>query len=162
GARFAPGGSLLFAATLVSGAAMYLAIGALASQLNATRGQAATIASAVLSASFVVRMAADSSSGLGWLRWLTPVGWLEEARPLRDPQPLALAPIGALVLTGTVLTVLLASGRDLGASVLPEGEGRRGATRWLVGPISLALRLSGPAAFAWLAGITNYATMFGS
>jgi ABC-2 type transport system permease protein len=161
-AHFPPGESLLFAATLVSGAAMFLAIGALASQLSATRGQAATIAAGVLGGSFVVRMIADSSSGLGWLRWLTPIGWMEEVRPLRDPQPLALAPVLALVVAATGLTVLLAGGRDLGASVLPEGAGRRGASWWLVGPLTLALRLTGPAAIGWLIGIAGFAAMFGS
>lgn len=60
GARFSTGGSLLFAVAMVSGAAMFIAIGALASQLCATRSQAATISAAVLGTSYVVRMIADS------------------------------------------------------------------------------------------------------
>jgi ABC-2 type transport system permease protein len=161
GARFSVGESLLFAAALVSGAAMFLAIGALASQLSATRSQAATLAAAVLGASFVVRMVADSSNSLGWLRWVTPLGWVEELHPLRDPQPLALAPIITLVLVCTGLAIILAGSRDLGASVLPEGEGRRSDTWWLIGPISLAVRLSMLTALSWLVGIAGFAAMFG-
>jgi ABC-2 type transport system permease protein len=66
------------------------------------------------------------------------------------------------VLAGAALTVLLAGGRDLNASVLREREGTRGSTWWLVGPTSLALRLSGPAALGWLAGIAGFAAMLGS
>jgi ABC-2 type transport system permease protein len=162
GARFSTLGSLLFAVDLVAGAAMFLAVGAFASQLSATRGQAVRIAAAVLGGSFILRMVADSSTGLGWLRWLTPLGWLEELHPMPDPQPLALAPIFALVLIGALGTVLLAGNRDLGSSILGEGEGRHGATWWLVGPTTLALRLAGPGAIGWLVGIGGFAAMFGS
>lgn len=61
GARFGFIGSVLFAAAMVSGAAMFPAIGALASELRATRGEAATLAAFVLGAAWVVRMIGDSS-----------------------------------------------------------------------------------------------------
>src|ERR1051326_7117915 len=86
GARFPLDLSILYAVSLVSGAAMFLAIGALASQLAANSSQATLLGSAVLGLSFVIRLIADATSGLGWLRWLSPLGWLEELRPLRDPQ----------------------------------------------------------------------------
>src|ERR1035437_917520 len=72
GAHFSVAGSLLLALGLVSGAAMFLAIGALTSQLSATRGQAATLAAAVLGASFAIRLVADSRTSLTWLLWLSP------------------------------------------------------------------------------------------
>jgi len=161
-AHFSVGAALFFAAALVSGGAMFLAIGALTSQLSATRGQSATIAAAVLGAAYVVRVFADSSNALGWLRWLTPLGWIEELRPLADPQPMALIPIVVCVLACAGLTILLAGRRDLNASLVHESEGRLGETRWLRGPTSLALRLSRPAALAWLAGIIAFSVLFGS
>ncbi len=161
GAHFVVGASLLFAVAMVSSAAMFLAIGSLASQLSATRGQAAAIASAVLGASFLVRMVADSSRGLGWLRWLSPIGWVEELRPLRDQQPLALLPIVALVAGCAALTVLLAGRRDLSASVFREGAASGGAARWLVGPTSLALRVTRSAALGWLLGAAGFGAILG-
>jgi ABC-2 type transport system permease protein len=152
GARFGLGGSLLFSVGLVSGAAMFLAIGALTSQLSATRGQAAMLAAGVLGASFVLRIAADSRAGLGGLRWLSPLGWIEELRPLRDAQPLALLPVVALVLVCAALAVALAERRDLNASILREREGPDREPRGLTGPTSLALRLTRTTALAWLAG----------
>src|SRR5262249_19011392 len=89
GANFGFVESVLFAITLVCGAAMFLAVGSLASQLAATRGQAATLAGALLAVSFLIRMIADASRGLGWMRWLSPFGWVEEIHPLRGFQPIA-------------------------------------------------------------------------
>jgi polyether ionophore transport system permease protein len=160
GAHFSIGGSFLFAFAMVSGAAMFLAVGAVTSQLSATRGQAAMIAAAVLGASFLVRMIADSRSDLGWLRWASPIGWIEELHPLRDAQPLALVPIVAIVAIGAVLTPALAAKRDLGASVFRERESR-GTGRWLAGPITLAVRLVRPAALGWLAGFATIAIVQG-
>ena len=161
GARFPMERSLLFALAMVSGPAMFLAIGALASQMSATRGQAITIGTAILGASYLLRMVADSRSSLGWMRWLSPIGWVQELRPLRDPQPWALIPIVALVLICAGLTVLLAGRRDLNASFLREGEGRTGDGRWLLGPVSLVLRLSIRTALAWLAGLAAMGVIYG-
>ncbi len=161
GAHFSVGASLLFAVAMVSSAAVFLAVGALASQLSATRGQAAMIAAAVLGASFLVRMVADSQSRLGWLRWLSPIGWVEEMHPLRDPQPLALVLSVALVVVCAGFTMLLAGRRDLNASILREREGGLRDTRWLAGPTSLALRLTRPAALGWLGGIAAIAVIQG-
>ncbi len=154
-------GSLLFAVALVSGAAMFLGIGALASQLSATRGQAMMIGAGVLGASYVVRMVADSQNSLGWLRWLSPIGWLEELRPLRDPQPLALVPVVTLIAVCAGASVLLAGRRDLNASVLRERQGSLRSKRWLIGPASLALYLARPVALGWLAGVGGFAFMLG-
>ena len=81
------GPSLLFALACVASAGMFLGIGALASQLAASRRQAASYAAGALGASFVIRMVADTGSHLTWLRWLSPLGWVEEIQPLTHPQP---------------------------------------------------------------------------
>ena len=161
GARFPIGASLAFALSLVSGAAMFLAIGALTSQLSANRGQAATIAAAVMGTSFLIRMVADSKKGLDWLLWLSPYGWIEELRPLRDPQPIAFLPIAALVVACVAATLALAARRDLGASVLREREDRARDPRWLLGPTTLALRLVRGAAIGWIAGIALFSFFMG-
>ena len=70
---------------------MFLAVGALAGQLAATRRQAAAYAGAALGVSYALRLVADSGIGLEWLRWATPLGWVEELQPLTSPAPPALA-----------------------------------------------------------------------
>jgi ABC-2 type transport system permease protein len=161
-AHFTIGGSVLFAAALGSGAAIFLAVGALTSQISATRGQAATVAAAVLGASYVIRMVADSRTSLAWMRWLSPIGWVEELHPLQSPQPLALVPMVALVLACSALTVLLAGRRDLNGSILRENGSRFSDAWWLAGPITLAVRMSRGSALAWILGIGALAAMYGS
>jgi ABC-2 type transport system permease protein len=162
GARFSTGGSILFATILVSGAGMFLALGAVASQLASTRSQAATLTAGTLGLSFVVRMIADSSTSLGWLRWFTPIGWVEEAHPFASPQPLALAPIAGLIAASAVFCIYLAGRRDLNASVLPASERARGDTWWLGGTTMLAARLTAPVALGWLVGTAGFGVMLGS
>jgi ABC-2 type transport system permease protein len=162
GAHFSPAGCLLFALAMVAGAAMFLAVGAVASQVSATRGQAVTLASAGLGAAYLVRMIADSRNSLGWLRWLSPIGWIEELRPLQAPQLIALAPIVGLTLGCSALAIWLAGRRDLEASVLPESHLALGGGRWLWGPTTLAIRLTLPTGLAWLAGLTLAGVLYGS
>jgi polyether ionophore transport system permease protein len=162
GARFAADLSLLFAVSLVSSAAMFLAVGALASQLSATSGQAAMLTSGVLGLSFLFRLIADANSALSWLRWTSPLGWIEELRPLTNPNLVALVPMGALIGVCVVLTVILAGRRDLNASVLRERDTGAGSPHLLSGPTGLAVRLSLNAALVWLVAIGGYAVLLGS
>src|ERR1700688_3939433 len=89
----AAGPALFFALALVSSAIMFLVVGAPTSQLAATRRQAPAYAAAVLGVSYALRMVADSGIGLHWLRWTSPLGWVEQLQPLTSPRPLALLPI---------------------------------------------------------------------
>ena len=66
-------------------AAMFLAVGALASQLAATRRQAAAYAGAALGVSYALRMVADSGIGLGWLRGRRPSAGSRSSS--RSPRP---------------------------------------------------------------------------
>ncbi|MDE3113641.1 MAG: ABC transporter permease subunit [Chloroflexota bacterium] len=154
--------AIAFAATLVAGAAMFAAIGALVSQLSATRGQAATLAAGVMGAAFLVRMVADSKKGWDWLLWLTPFGWIEKVRPLRDMDPLAFVPIVALVAICVVATLELAAVRDLGASVLSERDGSGRIGGWVIGPTTLALRLVRGTSIAWIVGIAVFGFFTGT
>src|SRR2546426_1109317 len=88
--------SLFLATCRVAGAALFRAGGLVVGQLAATRRQANGIAAAVLGLSYLLRMAADSNADLRWLRRVSPLGWVEELRPLVPPRPLALVPIVTL------------------------------------------------------------------
>ena len=158
----AAGASLFFAAALITPAAVFLAAGALASQLAATRRQAAGYAGAALGACYALRMAADSDPHLHWLGWTTPLGWAEELQPLTSPRPLVLLPLGGLVAVLCALTVYLAGSRDLGASVLPDRSRAQGHTRLLTGPTGLAARLARPSAVAWAVAVGACALLLGS
>jgi ABC-2 type transport system permease protein len=154
--------ALFFTLAIVAGAAMFIAIGALASQLSSTRRQAAGFASAVLGASYALRMVADSGTGLEWLRWLTPLGWIEELQPLTKPNPWSLLPIFIVTGVAAAYAVYLAGRRDLGASILADHSTARARLRLLSGPAGLAVRLMRPTLLAWAGSIVAYGLLLGS
>ena len=108
---------------------MFLGVGALTSQLAATRRQAASYAAVVLGVSYALRMVADAGVGLHWLIWTSPLGWVEELRPLTAPQPLVLLAILAFTAVLATVAVHLAGTRDVGASILPDRTHARAAPR---------------------------------
>ena len=70
-------------------------------------------------------MIADTSSGVGWLRWLTPLGWAEELRPFTGARPaVLLLPLAATVLL-LVVAERIAARRDIGTGLLPARDTRR-------------------------------------
>lgn len=159
--RISVQGALFFSLALVSGAAIFLAVGALAGNLAATRRQGAGLAAGVLGFAFLVRMVADSGSGLHWLVWASPLGWVEELHPLTGSQPWPLLFVGVLVALLCGATVHLAGVRDLGASVLPDRDGGAPHTRLLGGPLRLALRLTRGVGIGWLIALTLTGLTFG-
>ncbi len=144
-----PGPMLYLALTLVATPVMFLAVGALSSQLGATRRQAASYAGWFLGACYGLRMVADAGVGLHWLSWVSPLGWVEQLRPLTSPQPLAFLPVVAFTAVVAGLTVHLASGRDVGASTVPDRVHAPARTRLLFGQLGLTLRMVRPAAISW-------------
>ena len=159
--QIAPLSMGFFAIAIVSSAAVFLAAGALVSQLAATRRQAAGYAGAALGAAYALRMVADSGTGLAWLRWATPLGWVEELQPLTAPRPLALLPIVGLTAVLVAVSVHLAGSRDLGASILPDRSSARPHTRLLSGLVGLTLRLARPTLVAWAGAIAATALLLG-
>jgi ABC-2 type transport system permease protein len=150
---FSVGSSLYFALSQVTTAVMFLAVGALTSQLAPTRRQAATLGGWFLGASYVVRMVADAGVGVHGLIWLTPLGWAEELRPLTSPNPVALLPIFAFTAIVGGVAVDLSSRRDVGSGVLPDRPHAVAKLRFLTGHLGLSARLVRPTLTAWIAAL---------
>jgi ABC-2 type transport system permease protein len=161
-AGFSLGQCLYFSVTLVAAAAMFLAIGALASQLASTRRRAAAMAGVVLGLAYALRMVADTNQGLHWLVWLSPLGWVEEARPLTDPDPVALLPVLVLLVAVTAVTLHLAGIRDAGAASLPGRDSSQPHLALLGGSAGLAVRLMRPVALGWLFAVAAFAVLIGT
>ena len=135
------GPSLYFALAMVATAVMFLAVGAVTSQLAATRRQAASCGAALLGVSYAVRLIADAGVGLHGLIWASPLGWVEELQPLTSPQPLALLPIVAFTAVLAVAAVHLAGNRDVGESIVTDRAHSEAHLGLLFGPTGLAIRL---------------------
>ena len=106
-------------------------------------------------------MVADSSEGLRWLRWATPLGWLELAHPLTEPHLLPiLLPYAVALALGTLAWTLVGA-RDTGAGLLAEAGARRARTRLLGSPLGLAVRLAQGPALAWALGLALFGMLIG-
>ncbi len=160
-AQFGVTASLYFALVLVTSAAIFLVAGAFAGQLAATRRRAAALVAGAFGVAFVIRMVAASASGLRWMRWMTPLGWIDALQPLTGTQPFAFVPIAALIAVLGWATVRLAGARDLGAAALPDHDQAAPHTRLLGGPTGLAVRLNRPIAVGWLLGVGGGALLMG-
>ncbi len=156
------GSALFFAVSVVCGAAMFLAAGALASQLATTRRQAASFTGGLFGVCFAIRAVADAARGVGWLRWASPLGWVETLQPFANPRPLALLPIAALTVFLSWLAIQLAGRRDIGTGTLRDRADGRANVRLLTGPIGLTVRLVRPSVIGWLTAVAAEALLIGS
>lgn len=117
-ARFSVTASMFAATAAVAPAALFLAVGALGSQLAVTRRQAVGLAASVFGFVYLIRLVANSSASLRGLGWVSPLVWVDELHPLTGSRPLLLVPIAVAIAALAAVTVLLAGRRDLGAGVL--------------------------------------------
>ncbi len=158
---FSPRASLFYALAATASVAVFAALGALSSQLGSTRRQANGIAAAAFGAAYLLRFVADSGTGLAWLRWASPLGWVENLAPLTGPRPLAFLPVAATVGVAAAATVICAARRDAGSGLVVRSGRSRSRLRLLDGPGLLALRLERWVALAWIAGLAALAALFG-
>jgi len=155
------GRAAFLGATLAAFPAAMAGLGALVSQLADTRRRATGAGAAVLGAWYVIRVVADSAPDLRWLRWATPLGWLELAAPLTDPNPW---PVALMVVTAVLLgtaSLDLSRRRDLGAGLVRGRDAGRARTALLGGPWGLAARLSRGAAISWALGMGSFGLLIG-
>ena len=160
-ARPGVGASAYVALAIVSPLPVFAGVGALASQLTPTRRGALALGVGVLGLALLARMVADTASGAGWLRWITPLGWAEELRPFASPQPLVLVLPALATALLLVASARISVRRDIGAGLFRAHDSREPRTWLLSSPEGLAVRnLRGPF-LAWLAGIAAYALVLG-
>jgi ABC-2 type transport system permease protein len=155
------GGSAYLALATVSVVPVCVGVGALASQLAPTRRIALELGGAVIGVLFLLRVIADTASGLGWLRWATPLGWAEQLRPFAAPQPLVLIlPLAASALLLT-LAARIAAARDIDTGVLPARDSSPPRLRLLSGATAQALRSQRASLIVWAVGAGAFALILG-
>jgi ABC-2 type transport system permease protein len=160
GANFTASASLFFALALIAGAAEFLAVGALASQLMPVRSRAAGLSAAIFGVFYMARLTADTTNA-HWLLNVSPLGWIEKLQPMYNSQPVWLLPIGIFILALSGLTVFLAGRRDLGAGIFADKDTAKPHTWLLRTPFRAAIRLTRTATLAWLAAIGLAAFVYG-
>lgn len=156
-------GSMYLALATASVAVVFAAIGALVAQLAPSRGAALAIGGAFLAVFFALRAIPDIVGGaVGWLRWLTPLGWAEEMRPFTGARPWVLALPLLTAATLLVVAVRIACDRDIGTGLLRRRD--RAAPRlWLLSsPTAHALRSQAGAICGWTLAVGMLLFVFGA
>jgi len=157
----AAGGSAYLALAIVSMVPVFTGVGALASQLAPTRRMALELGGAFVLLAFLLRVVADTSGSLGWLRWVTPLGWAEELRPFTGAQPLVLLlPIAASALA-LLAAWRLAARRDIGAGLLAARDSADPRLWLLSSPTAQAFRGELGGLTVWLGGVGVFALIVG-
>ncbi len=155
------GGSAYLALATVSVVPVFVGVGALVSQFAPTRRLALELGTAVVGLFLLLRVIADTSTGAGWLRWATPLGWAEEFRPFTGAQPLVLL---APAFTSVLLIALAASistRRDVGTGLLPARDTARARLGLLGSPTAQAWRSERAGLLVWLGGVSVFALVLG-
>jgi polyether ionophore transport system permease protein len=157
----AAGPALFLALALVSPGVMFLAVGAVTSQLAPTRRQAAGWGAVVLGLSYGLRMLGDAGLGLHALTWLSPLGWVELLYPLTSNDPAPLVPIVVFTAVLAAGAMLLAGTRDVGSSLLAD-RSQRAPRLWLLGGAGrLSARLVSTSALSWIVALAVTGLLYG-
>ncbi len=154
------GPSAYLALATASAMPVFVGVGAVASQLAPTRRMALELGGAFVALALVLRVIADTSSA-GWLRYLTPLGWVEELRPFTGARPaVLLLPIAATVLL-LAGAAWIARGRDIGTGVLPARDSSEPRLGLLSSSLAQALRGERASLLVWLGGVGAFAFILG-
>ena len=159
--RLPLGQSAYLALSVIAPGLLFAALGALVSQLAATRRLALELAAAALGLALALRTIADTASGLGWLRWLTPLGWSEQLRPFTAPEPLVLLLFAVAIVLVLWLARRLAAARDVGSALLQSPDSHPPRPGLLSSPTALSLRGERVSLGSWLVGTATYGVIAG-
>ncbi|HEX5260808.1 MAG TPA: hypothetical protein VFW18_04955 [Gaiellales bacterium] len=153
--------SIMVAAAAALPGFVFAMVGGLASQLAGSRRGAQALGGALVAAALLLRIAADLGRGLGGLRWLTPLGWAENLRPVTGLNPKALVLFAVAGLALGWATVVLASRRDLGAGLLATHRRPRSSQRLLGSPTQAAVRAELLTLTVWVVSAGLFAVIIG-
>jgi ABC-2 type transport system permease protein len=154
-------GSAYLALAVSSVAVVFAGVGALTSQLARTRRGATQIGVAALGVFFVLRFVADTSSGLGALRWATPLGWAEELRPFTGARPLVLLLPVAACAAMLIAAMRMATRRDVGTGLLAGSDTSAPWMGLLSSPTAHALRSERGSLAVWVSSVGAFAVITG-
>lgn len=153
-------GALLVGAGVGALGMVFAAITLCLAQVFSHARAATGAALGVLGLAFLLRAAGDVRGD--WLVWLSPIGWSQATHPLGEDRwwPLLVSLVATAGLL--VLAAVLADRRDLGAGLVAARPGSADASRWLAGPVGLAVRLQRGSLVAWSSGVFVTALVSGS
>ena len=156
-------GAIAFGAGFVAVTVAFAAVGALAAQLTQAGSTGRGVGIGVVGVFFLVRMAGDASAanGLGWLSWLSPIGWFSRLRPFAGEQWWVFALWVGFAAVVLAAAVAISARRDVGEGAFPPRPGPARAARWLRNPAGLAWRLHRGSLIGWTIGLAVLGAVYG-
>ncbi|MGZ6545937.1 MAG: hypothetical protein ACXVEI_11535, partial [Actinomycetota bacterium] len=161
GLGLAAGSSTLYATEIVSAAAMFGAVGAVASQLAPIRRRASALAGVALGVALLIRVVADGTGTLGWLRSVTPFGWMENVHPFAGSDVVWFTPIAVSTVVLGAVALRIATARDLGAGALWSGDSGRSSARLLGSGLGFTIRLTAMPTALWTVSVATFGGVLG-
>ncbi|HYO20088.1 MAG TPA: hypothetical protein VES02_15650 [Dermatophilaceae bacterium] len=155
-------GSTLFGLGLAGVTATFASVAAVTSQLVNVRRRAAALAAGVLAVAYILRMVGNSTDARSWVRWATPLGWMDELKPYGDPDLRALVPMLVAPVLLAALAVMLRARRDTGGALLANEGGHEPNLRLLGSPAAFAWRSNRAVLLGWIVGLGAYAAVMGA
>jgi len=159
-AGFAAVGSLALATSMMVVGWVMLAVALVTAQIFGSARAAISAAALLLVVAFVVRAVGDVT-GNG-MNWLSPIGWAQGVRAFADERWWTLLMSVAIAITLVALSYALASARDLGSGMVPARRGPARASRLLLHPIGVVVRLQRQTIIGWSIGMVVLGMVFGS
>ena len=155
-------GSVLLVLALAGVTATFASVAAVTSQLVNVRRRAAALAAGVLAVAYILRMVGNSTDARSWVRWTTPLGWMDELKPYGDPDLRALLPMLVIPVLLAALAVMLRARRDIGGALLATDAGREPHLRLLGSPTAFAWRSNRAVLLGWILVLGAYAAVMGA
>lgn len=153
--------TLILSATFTASGLMFAGVAGIAAQLGSDARVASSIAVATVGVCYVLRGYIDSSNVSDWVSWLTPFGWLEQARPGTGNNPWPLLPALALALLLVVAAFVLQDRRDFGQGLIAPRPGP--AQAGIAGSVwGLAFKLNRGGLVSWLIAFAGLGLLFGN
>lgn len=153
-------GSVVFGTSFTLLGMVFACVALVAAQITENTRVVYGIAGAVLGAAFVLRAIGDI--GDGTISWLSPIGWVQKARPYADERWWPFLPTIVAMAALAVVASTFAARRDLGSGLVQPRPGRRTASAGLGRPIGLAVRLQRGSLVGWSVGVLFTAIAYGS
>jgi ABC-2 type transport system permease protein len=157
-------GSIAFGAGLFAVTLAFSAVGALAAQLTHAGSTGRGLGIGIVGFFFLLRMAGDvgEPNGIGWLAWLSPIGWFSRLRAFAGEEWWVLALWVGLAAVVTTAAVVMSARRDVGEGAMPPRPGPARAPSSLRSTAGLAWRLQRGSLVGWTIGLAILGAVYGA
>ncbi|MGC7100409.1 ABC transporter permease [Amycolatopsis lurida] len=162
GAGVPGGGAVAFGAAISLTGLVFTGVAAITAQLAEYARTANGLAMAVLGVAFLLRAVGDAAKDVGWLSWLSPIGWSTQVRPFAGERWWVLGLLLGTALATGAIAYVLSTRRDVGLGLLPARPGPATAAPGLRSPLALAWRLHRGSFAGWTIAFAVMGALFGS